>query len=302
MITLLTGENSFELKRALDDIVSVFDGHPEKFDGSQLDIAVLPDLLMSATLFSDKRLVIITGLSENRALWDVLPEWLERVSTDTHLVLVESKPDKRTKTYKDLKRDAALKEFVSWSERDVSAAEAWVIAEAKRQHFTLDKKSAHLLVDRVGMDQWALFHAIEKLSVLDAVTVDTISEIIEANPTESVFHLLDSALRGDSKRVAQIIGSIQRTQDPYMTFGLLSSQVYQLAVLAVGDKPTAQIATDIGAHPYALGKLANHAKRLGRHGARKVVIIFADADIALKSTPADPWLLMERALIKTASL
>ena len=302
MITLLTGENSFELKRTLDDVVSVFDGHPEKFEGNQLDISLLPDLLAGATLFSDKRLIIINGLSENRALWDILPEWLPRVSGDTHLVLVESKPDKRTRTFKELKNDAIVKEFTVWSDRDIPAAEAWVVAEAKRQQCDMDKKCARVLVERVGTDQWALFHAIEKLAVLDAVTVETIESIVEATPSENVFNLLDSALRGNGHKVAQTIELLQRTQDPYMTFGLLSSQVFQLAVLAVGDKPSAQVASDVGAHPYALSKLSPHAKRLGRTGSRKIIAIFADTDAALKSSVADPWLLIERALIKTASL
>ncbi|MDQ5982552.1 MAG: polymerase subunit delta [Patescibacteria group bacterium] len=302
MITLLTGENSFELKRTLDDIVSAFDGHPEKFDGGQLDISFLPDLLSSATFFSNKRLIVINGLSENRVLWDVLPEWLPRVSDDIHLVLVEPKPDKRTRTYKELKKDAVVKEFTVWSDRDIPAVEAWAIAEAKRQKFDLDKKCARVLVERAGTDQWALFHAIEKLAVMDSVTVETIELIVEATPYDNVFNLLDLALRGNGRSVAQMIRSLQRTQDPYMTFGLLSSQVFQLAVLAVGDKPSTQVAADIGAHPYALSKLSSHAKRLGRSGARKIIAVYADADAGLKSSVADPWLLIERALIKTASL
>jgi len=302
VITLLSGENSFELKRALDDIVSVFDGHPEKFEGNQLDISFLPDLLSGATLFSDRRLIIIHGLSENRALWDVLPEWLPRVSDDTHLVLVEPKPDKRTRTYKELKNDAVVKEFTVWSDRDLPVVEAWVTVEAKRQNFDLDKKCARVLVERTGTDQWALFHAIEKLAVMDSVTVETIELIVEATPSDNVFNLLDLALRGNGRSVAQMIRSLQRTQDPYMTFGLLSSQVFQLAVLAVGDKPSTQVAADIGAHPYALSKLSSHAKRLGRSGARKIIAVYADADAGLKSSVADPWLLIERALIKTASL
>lgn len=90
-----------------------------------------------------------------------------------------------------------------------------------------------------------------------------------------------AALRGNGRSVAQMIRSLQRTQDPYMTFGLLSSQVFQLAVLAVGDKPSTQVAADIGAHPYALSKLSSHAKRLGRSGARKIIAVYADADAGL---------------------
>lgn len=300
MITVLTGENSFEISRALDALVRSFDGDAEKIDGSELELARLPDLLAGGTLFATKRLVIIKGLAENKQLWDVLPDWLERTDDDVHVVLVEPKPDKRTKTYKELKKHADMREYMPWGDRDVMAAEKWTAEEAARQGLSLDRKLAQLLVARVGLDQWQLYHAIEKLAVLERVTADVIERTIEANPTENVFNLLDAALRGDTKKVGQMIRTLQLNQDPYMTFGLLSGQAFQLAALTATDQPASAIASSIGAHPYALGKLAPHAKKLGRGGAKRIVAIFADADMAMKSSATDPWLLIEQALVKTA--
>lgn len=302
MITVLTGENSFEVTRALEKIVADFAGVAEKFDGDSLELAQLPDLLLGGTLFATERLVIIRALSENKQLWEVLPDWLERTSGDTHVVLVEPKPDKRTKTYKDLKKYAQVQEYNPWGDRDVMQAEKWVAEEAKRHGLLLDKKLAQQLVARVGMDQWQLFHAIEKLAVLDTVTAETIEQLIEANPTENVFNLLDAALRGDTRKVSGMIRTLRLGQDPYMTFGLLGGQVFQLVALAASDKPSGGVAKDIGAHPYALGKLAPHAKKLGRSGTKKLARIFADADTAMKSTATDPWILIEQALIKTTSV
>lgn len=300
MITVLTGENSFEVTRALEKIVADFAGVAEKFDGDSLELAQLPDLLLGGTLFATERLVIIRNLSENKQLWEVLPDWLERASGDTHVVLVEPKPDKRTKTYKDLKKYAQIQEYNPWGDRDVMQAEKWVAEEAKRQGFTLDKKLAQQLVARVGMDEWQLFHAIEKLAVLDTVTAETIEQLIEANPTENVFNLLDAALRGDARRVSNMIRTLRLGQDPYMTFGLLGGQVFQLVALAASDRPAGDVAKDIGAHPYALGKLAPHAKKLGRSGTKKLARIFADTDTAMKSTATDPWILIEQALVKAS--
>lgn len=288
------------MTRALRGIEADFSGAAEKYDGDELELSRLPDLLQGGMLFTAERLVIIRHLSDNKQLWDVLPQWLEKIDSDIHLVLIEPKPDKRTKTFKDLKKHANLQEFHPWSDRDTTLAEAWVSNEAKQHGVSLDRKLARQLVARVGLDQWQLFHAIEKLAVLDTVTSETIEEHIEANPTENVFNLLDAALRGDAKKVSQMIQALQLSQDPYMTFGLLSGQVFQLAVLAATDRPAAEIASGIGAHPYALGKLAPHAKRLGKGGTKRLLNIFADTDVAMKSTGHEPWLLIENALVKTA--
>lgn len=302
MITVVCGENSFENERVLRSITAAFGGTAQRVDGSTLDTKQLPDLLMGMSLFAEKRLVIIRGLSENKALWADFDDWIARVSPDIHLVLVELKPDKRTKTYKDLLKAAEVHESKPWTERDGSAAEQWAAKEASTLGFELDKKCARLLVQRVGVDQWLLYQALEKLVVAEAVTPEIIEEIIEPNPTENVFLLFESALKGDAKKIKKMLATLEVTEDAYRLLGLLSGQAVQLAVLAVSDAPSASVAKDMGVHPYALSKLAPAAKRLGRSGGKKVVAAFAEADEASKSSAADPWLLVERALIKVACL
>lgn len=301
MITVLTGDNSFELEQALQGVVTAFDGEVERIDGSVLELKQLPDVLMGGTLFAARRSVIVKGLSDNKQLWPVLSDWLPRVSDDVHLMLVEPKPDKRTKTFKDLQKVADVRNFPVWTDRDKSQAEQWVGEEASRQGITLDRSLARFLVDRVGLDQWQLYYALQKLSTFPEVTEAVIREHIDAQPSENVFNLFEAALRGDTRTVSQMIRTLELTEDPYRLFGLLSGQAFQFAALAVTDKPTAEVAKDISAHPYALGKLATRATRVGRNGARKVIAAFTEADTGMKTSSGEPWLLIERALIKVAA-
>lgn len=302
MITVLTGENSFEIDREVRRIVAGFHGTPERVDGVGLVLRQVPDLLMGATLFAEKRLVIIKNLSENKTVWADFADWLPRVSDDIELVLVEPKPDKRTKTYKELQKVATVREYKPWGERDASKAEQWVQAEAQAEGVQLDAKLARLLVERVGVDQWALAAALYKLAVLDTVTPEVIADVIESNPSENVFQLFDAALRGDSRQVRDMLATLELTEDPYRLFGLLSGQAFQLAVLANADKPSGEVAKDIGAHPFVLSKLTSHAKRLGAGGVRRIVRAFAEADHRLKTSVAEPWIVIEGLLQKVAAL
>lgn len=302
MITVLTGENSFEANRALQAIIRDFDGVTEKIDGSELELRQLPDLLMGGTLFASSRLVVIKNLSENKTVWPDFADWLPRVSEDIHLVLVEPKLDKRTRTYKDLQKIAQVTEFSAWTERDTAKAEQWAAGEARALNIEIDNSSVRLLVQRVGPDQWLLHHALQKLAVLDYITPEIIQEVIDVNPVENVFDLFESALRGDARKVKRMIETLELTEDPYRLFGLLSGQAFQLATLAVaGDKTNAEVAKDLGVHPYGLGKLASYAHKIGRTGAKRVIAAFAEADTGMKTSVAEPWLLIERALIKVAA-
>jgi DNA polymerase III delta subunit len=293
---LLTGDNSFEIEREVARIVDAFHTVAERIDGSELELRQLPDLLMGATLFATKRLVIIKNLSENKIIWPVFGDWLGRVSDDIQLVLVEPKPDKRTVAYKALQKQADVKEFKVWTERDGSVAESWVMAEAKKVGIALDTKSTHALVTRIGMDQWQLYHGLEKLLLAGDSSVTMIEAIIDARPSENVFNLFDAALRGDRQKVSDMLKTLELTEDPYRLFGLLSGQAFQLAAVAVAA-PSDEIAKDFSVHPYAVSKLQAVAKKLGRAGAREVIEAFAKADDDMKISRGEPWLVIERTLL-----
>ena len=236
MITLLTGENSFEIEQALGEIAGDFAGNVEKIDGSELQLAQLPDILMGVSLFATERMVVIRNLSQNKAIWAVFGDWLSRISDDIHLILIEPKPDKRTTTFKALKENAIVKEFQPWTDRDMATAEKWAVTEAKKLGFELDKKCVQTLVQRVGVDQWQLFNALEKLSLTDTVSVETIMNIIEANPVENVFNLFETALRGDMNELKQMLQILEQSEDVYRLSALLFTQGFQLAVVASATK------------------------------------------------------------------
>jgi len=266
----------------------------------------LPDILMGVSLFATARVVIIRNLSENKAIWAVFGDWLSKISDDIHLVLVELKPDKRTTTFKSLKESAVIKEFQSWTDRDYIKAEKWAVAEAKKLGYELSDKLTQVLVRRVGVDQWQLFHALEKLALVDAVSDEVIKNVIEPNLVENVFELFETALKGDIKELKRMLCVLEQSEDVFRLFALLSTQVFQLtAVLSAASfagQRTDNVAKDFGIHPYVVQKLESIARRLGKSSVTKVVKIFAEADDDMKISKADPWLLIERALIKTASL
>jgi DNA polymerase-3 subunit delta len=301
MITLLTGDNSFEIRRTIDKIISDFVGQAEMVDGEDLQLSRLFDVLMSVSLFNDKRLVIINNSGSNKTVWSSLGEWLPKVSDDIHVVLVESKPDKRTATYKMLQDFAVIKEYQSWNERDTLQIEKWLVEEAERQGFVLDKKLGRLLIERVGVDQWQLFHALEKLALIDNPTAEIIKETIDASPSESVFNLFETAVCGSMKNLQTMFNILKQSEDVYRLFALLSTQAFQLAVIANATKSD-NVAKDFGIHPYVVSKLKSLAKDLGKDRVAKIIAIFAQSDSDMKHSKTDPWAIVEQTLIKIGNV
>ncbi len=299
MITLLTGDNSFELREALQAIVKRFDGSAERIDGANLELRQLPDLLMGGTLFAEKRLVIISGLSSNSSLWQKLPEWLPRVSDDVQLVLIDEKPDKRTTSYKALKEVAEVKEFPAWTDRDQHKAEQWLEARAKARGVSLDKKIVHHIVARVGVDQWVLANALETVSLLDGITPEAIDRTIVAHDTENIFELFETALKGERAALRDTLRTLELQEDPYAFFALVSSQAFSLAAVTYADD-TNNPSKDFAIHPFVASKLTRHAKRLGKPAVHRIMKKFAQTDADMKLSKADPWLLIERLMFDLA--
>lgn len=301
MITWLVGENTFEVKEALKAIEARFDGVAEKFDATELSLAQLPDLLMGVSLFATQRLVVIKDITANSVLWDKLPEWLPRVSDMIELVLIDTKPDKRTTVYKALKAAVVLKEFPAWTDRDYAKAEQWVSARAKTLGITIGKPEVRHLVDRVGVDQWQLASALDTLHLLDDISTQTINDIVPANPTESVFSLLEVSLEGNGQAAATIIQTLSLQEDPYGIFGLITSQVLTLAAVTYSE-PTDTVAKDFAVHPFVASKLGRHAQKLGKNKVAAIVSAAAQTDAEFKRSKAEPWLLVEKFLLTTAQI
>ena len=302
MITVLVGDDSFAISEHLKTAEGKFAGTAERIDGASLTLRDLPDVLMGSSLFSDQRLVIIRDLSQNSTLWPDLPDWLPRVSDDIHLILVESSVDKRTRTYKVLKEQADVHELKAWTVQDQPKAETWVVAQAKHRGLALDAATIRFFVQRVGPDKWALSQALEVISHLDSpISRAGIESVIEAHPSENIFALLETALSGNTRKVKSMIEVLEVKEDPYALFALLSSQVVQLLALAyaeAGDTPE----KDFGIHPFVASKLKRLADRLGRNQTSRIGGIIAETDAEMKTSRAEPWLLLERALQRIATL
>lgn len=301
MITWLIGENSFEVKEALREIKHAFSGAPEQKDATELSLRDLPELLMGLSLFAPERLVIITDITQNVQLWEKLPDWLPRINDAIHVVFIDTKPDKRTSSYKALKAVAKVQEFAAWGDRDIAKAEAWVMQRAASVSAKIDRPLAKHLVQRLGVDQWQLSKAVDTLELLDVVTKEAVDALIPAQSSENVFALLELALQGNAVRVGQMIRTLELQEEPYKLFALLSSQVTNLAAItfAEGD---ADPSKDFAIHPFVASKLSRDARTLGRLKVARCLDLVALADADMKRSKAEPWLLIEKTLYGIAAI
>lgn len=304
MIILLTGTNGYAMRQTLDTLVGNFlnknGAHAlERVDGESFDAARVPELLQGASLFASERLVLLRDASKNKSLWEALGEWTDRVPKEVVLVLIESAPDKRTRTYKQLQKHGRLQDFADMSESELAR---WANKVATEQGASLDTAAANHLVRQVGTDQWRLRNELEKLIAYDpAITVESINAMVEPSPQATAFELLDAALAGNGAKTREILARLKASEDPYKLFGLLVSQVQTLALVASAQaKPAEAIAKEASVHPFVVRKMQAAARRIQGNRLKEVIEAVARTDTQMKSTGFDPWLLLEQCLAKVS--
>ena len=301
MIYVFFGENEFSKRQKVDEVLG--DRIARRRDGEELTIGDLRELLTGQTLFGGEEPIIITDLSQNSDVWAVFPE-IAGLADET-VILLETKLDKRTKTYKNLAKNATVQECASLGERQRPELVKWAIDRTKERGTKLTKKQIETLVDRLGYDQLRLDNLFAQLSLLDEVTDDLIDQLVPLAKSESVFELLDATIRSDVSSIHRIISYLEMTSGDdgaYQTIGLLASQAMNLLALVLSNIDAQKVAQDFGVHPYALRQLSPLARQLDKIAALRICRILLQADMQMKTTGVEPWLLVETALMKIAKL
>lgn len=105
MIQIFTGDDRIKANQA---IKAALGNNYEIIDGADLTPNDLPTIAKGASLFAEKRRILIRDLSPNKAVFDQLPDYLD---TTHDIILLETKLDKRSATYKTLKDQVKITEF-----------------------------------------------------------------------------------------------------------------------------------------------------------------------------------------------
>lgn len=301
MISLLTGDNHYAAAQQVRQLVAAADEGTEviRLNGDDLSADDLTQQLSGISLFSSRRLVIIKSLAGNKPAWERLDDLLDAVDDDLHLVLVEPTADKRTRSYKHLQKLAKITDF---SQPNEAQLVSWLQASAREQGTNIEPEAARFMVHYVGADQARLSSELDKLVlVASSITRADIEQYCEPTPQASAFEVVEAGLGGQRDKLSQELAVLMRSEDPYRFFGLLSSQVGVLAACsAAGQRSQQQIASDCKIHPFVVQKSLPVARRLGAAQVKRIIRLVADCDRQMKTSPEEPWRLIELAMMRMA--
>ena len=297
MIYLLHGDNEFEKRAALAALVG--DADAVRYDGEELTLADMQEIAIGQTLFSQSAVYVISKLSENFDIWSRLSEL--PFDDDKTVILLESKLDKRTKTYKWLQKTTKTQEFVPLSDRQKPQLISWCEVQARERGYKLTRTQIGTLIDRLGFDQLRLSNFLDQLALAENITNELINDLVPLARSENVFDLFVAALSKDYEMVHNIISYLESesgVDGAYQTMGLLASQATNLVALVLSGGDNKTVAADLSVNPYVLQRLSSSARTVDIEHLRRINDALFQADLQMKTTGVNPWLLIETALVK----
>ena len=292
MTIFLSGDNDYAIRAELERLKADFlKDNPataiEQYDGEELNVEQLPDLLRGGSLLSARRLVIVQGAGANKAVIEALAIQAPEVAEETQLIVFEPRADKRTGWYKKLSRIPGAKILSALSRGQLLS---WLQAEAKQRGGSVDAKAADFLIERVGEDQWRLSSELGKLLATGSlITPAEIKSVVEPSPRQTVFDLVEDIFAGRVEAALRLYGRLRASEtQPHQFIGLLSWQINaMLLVKSAGQRSVGEIAAASGLSPFVIGKSQRLVRRLTLKDLAKLVDLTIAADRSVKQSASD---------------
>lgn len=292
MIKILCGSNSFLIEQEYKKLVGEFladhgDLAIEKISGESTVYDQMISSVQAVPFLSDKKMVIIDGLSSNKELVEKFENLVAVVADSTDLVIKEVSIDKRTAFYKLLKKQGGFNEF---GDLDDFALSKWSEQYAKTNGLEITSADMRYLVERIGNNQMLIASEIEKLSLFSKnPSREEIDKLVAPSPQSKIFDLVESAFSGNIENTMKIYDDQRRQKvEPQALLAMIMWQLNILAlVVTAGNKSAAQIAADSKQSPYVVQKTMSIARKTSIKNVKDLVVRILELDKNMKTVSID---------------
>ncbi|MBO5217935.1 MAG: DNA polymerase III subunit delta [Clostridia bacterium] len=200
---------------------------------------------------------------------------------------------------------------VEFAHESTQRIQMWV-----QKHFAAEKIIAEpaecaLLIDTVGHDMTTLNGEIEKLAAylhfkerdkLEKVDIELVSS---RNKEIGAFEFADAILDMNNEKAFWILGDMRMKNEPVPVIlgGIIKiyTDLYALRLASDAGVTTDEAAKRLGLHPYVAKIRMQKAKSCERQALADIIELCAQTDAALKSSPLDDYILLERLIVQASS-
>lgn len=317
-IVFMYGEDSFSIQREIKRWKSAFiakhgEHNFEVQDFDENDFEQIKCSILSAPFLGEKRLVILKSSFE-KATGDEanqLIELMENTPDSTVCLIVEpSSPDKRSKWFKYLEKNATCHPFGPKNHDELAH---WIEQELKIHNRQISPRAKQELINYHSRDLWQLNQALETLSLQqsnEAISVEQIQSQLTPSIEQSIFTLTDHLGQNNHEAAIKTLQQLHESgEDPFYLFAMIVRQfrlILEMKQLSDSGMGPGGIAQVMKVHPFVVKKTLPSCRHFTYHRLKSALKGLLELDTRVKTgkiqfqkNKEDQYLLaIERILIK----
>ena len=325
-ILVLTGEDVGQFEWLKKDILKKIGYDPSDlnysyFDMKEASYAEVELDLVSLPFFADEKIVILDHLldlttAKKRNLTDEdlkqFENYLENPSESTRLVIfAEGKLDSKRRLVKLLKRDAQIIEATTPKEQDLKR---YFSSQAQELGLQFVGDSLDQLLLKSGYD---FGESQKNLALLQAykedgqITLEEIEEVVPKSLQDNIFDLTQMILKCQIDQARNLVKDLRlQGEDEIKLIAILLGQFRmfsQVKIFSEEGQSESQIVANLSdlsgrkVNPYQVKFALRDSRRLSLSFLKQAMMIFIEADYAIKSGTYEKDYLFDLALLKVAN-
>jgi DNA polymerase-3 subunit delta len=272
------------------------------------EMSQVRDEVETLPMMAPRRLVILKEVQDlSDKEWSVLEPLFQEPVQSSVFILVGSKIDKRKKFFKHLYEQAQMVEFKKPFENQIPG---WIRHICKGHDLSITDDAIQLLHRLVGNQLTELESEILKLKDFlgerKNIELEDVAQCVSKKREENVFDLTASIADGD--RVESLVRLVQLLDQGQSEIGIVSLIARHLRILISIKQGIEQglsgqkLATQAQVPSYYLQDYVNQAKRWSIKKLEASILVLAETDKALKSSPLSSHIWLENLILKTCAL
>lgn len=293
--------------KAVDPAFSAFNLH--EYEAEEPDFSAVWDAANAYPLMSERTCIFIKGLklsSLNKEAIGDLKKLIAEIPEFCTLIVkaVESSEDERkNETVKDLIGAISKVGIAARLEKRRSSSLINLIENgAKSRGSSISKDDAMYLVDTVGDDLLVLMNELTKLAAFagkEGITREIIDSVAVKSVEASIFDLSAAIIENNADKAFSILSVLKQERvSPQIIIGTLASyyaDLYRAKVALKHDRRINEIVTvyDYNNKSFRLEKALRTVRNMGMRSIREAVTQLAEADVKIKSTGADNYIVID---------
>lgn len=240
------------------------------YEGNDLDLIKIADVVNTLPFFSDRRLVVI----ENSKLFKNQNEFnniLKDMPDSTFVVFVEREIDKRNKLYKYVKVNGTVSEMNGLDEANLKLFVASLLEQSGKK---IRVNTASYLLDKTGSDMVNIQNEVEKLigytGNRDLVTIEDIDKVVTTQITGKIFQMIDAIGSKNQKTALDLYYDLLSVREKPMSILFLIIRhlniLLQVKSLTTKGLAKSEIAEKVGIPPFSVNKYQGQGRNFTSKG------------------------------------